>query len=395
MNSADAIVVGGGVIGTSIAYRLADRGLKVVLVDREGIAAGTSGACDQAVLMQSKKPGLHLQLALASARLFPTLEAELEAKIEYARHGGMIVIETEAELRLMADFVARQRQAGLAVELLSGDSARQRQPGLAPQIAGATWSEADAQVNPLLLAFAFAAAARRRGARLQFGVTVTGLLAAGRRVTGVATDQGPITADWVILATGVQTPELAATAGCVLPIRPRRGQLIISEPVAPLLRGDLLSARYITAKLDPSLLNPDDPEVQMGIGLSLGQTASGNLLIGGSREFAGFDRSTQLPVVQAILRNALRLMPVLAGVRAIRTMAGLRPYTPDSLPIIGADPERPGLFIAAGHEGDGIALSPITGVLVADLITGAPPTDLTRGLGPERFRPALAAGPSA
>lgn len=112
---------------------------------------------------------------------------------------------------------------------------------------------------------------------------------------------------------------------------------------------------------DPNLQSSDDPATRMGIGLSLGQTASGNLLIGGSREFIGYDSRATAEVIGAMLRHALRIMPVLAGVRVLRTMAGLRPYTPDSMPIIGADPERPGLFIrpdppAEGLPGAGAAL---------------------------------------
>ena len=387
MDKADVVVVGGGLIGTSIAYRLAQRCLRVVLLDRGGIAAGTSGACDQAILLQSKKPGRHLELAKASARLFKTLEAELGERIEYERHGGMIVIETEEQLRVMSGFVQKQKEAGLPVNLIAASEAHRRQPGLAPHIVGATWCDEDAQVNPLLLTFAFARAAKRSGADLRLGVTVTSLLTNGPRVIGVDTDQGPIMASWVVLATGPQTSQLAGAIGCDLPIRPRRGQLIITEPLAPFICGDLNCARYIASKLDPTLAaNSTDPGVKLGVGLSLGQTASGNLLIGGSREFVGFDRSTTLEAVRAILQHALRIMPALAGVRAIRTMAGLRPFTPDSLPIIGLDHEHPGLVIAAGHEGDGIALSPITGVMVADLLTDGPAVELARGLGLERFR---------
>lgn len=388
MEKADVIVVGSGVIGTSAAYRLARRGFDVLLLDRSGIAAGTSGACDQAILLQSKKPGRHLELARASAQLYRNLEDELQMEIEYGREGGMIVIETEEQLRVMTAFVAQQRQAGLSVTLLSAAEARRIQPWLSPHIVAATWSEEDAQVNPMLLARAFARGARQSGARLRFGVTVTGLLTGGHRITGVQTSAGPIVADWVVLAAGPQTAMLTESVGCSLPIRPRRGQLIVTEPVGPVIRGGLLCARYMAAKLDPHKnwgAAPGSAGTDPGVGLSLGRTASGNLLIGGSREFVGFDRSTTPAVIHAILTHAMRILPALAQIRAIRTMAGLRPYTPDSLPIVGPVPEWPGLIVAAGHEGDGIALAPITGVMVADLLAGGPGAKLAAGLGPERF----------
>ncbi len=384
MNTAEVVVVGAGVIGTSVAYRLAERGLQVLLVDRSGIAAGTSGACDQAILLQSKKPGRHLELARASAQVYETIEDELEAGVEYQRQGGMILIETEEQLRVMTSFVQQQRRAGLSVDLISGEEARRRQPGLAAHLVGATWSAEDAQVNPTLLAFAFARAARRHGARLHFGVEVTGLISEGQRVIGVGTDRGPIMADQVVLASGFETPALAVSVGRDLPIRPRRGQLLITEATRPMIFGDILCARYIASKLDPTLAaKAADPG--LGVGLSLGQTASGNLLIGGTREMVGADRSTTMEGLRAVVKHALRLVPALSGIRVIRTIAGLRPFTPDGLPIIGRDPDHPGLILAAGHEGDGIALAPITGLMVVDLIAGGPLAAMADGLGPERF----------
>jgi sarcosine oxidase subunit beta len=153
-----------------------------------------------------------------------------------------------------------------------------------------------------------------------------------------------------------------------IPIIPRRGQIIVTEPVAPLIHGDVNCARYITAKLHPELLGNDE-YAQLGIGLSLGQTENGNLLIGGTREFVGYNKETTHMALRTILKHASRLIPSLKGISIIRSFSGLRPYTPDGLPIVGKVPQIEGFYMAAGHEGDGIALSAITGKLICDLIT--------------------------
>lgn len=384
--TADAVVIGGGVIGTSVAYRLAERGRRVILVEKSDLASGASGACDKAIFLQSKNPGLHLELALASAAMYEGLAEELGSEIEFRRDGAMIAIETPADYEVMTKFAARQREAGLRVQLLSGDEARKIQPALAPHIAGATWSDQDAEVNPMLLTFALARAARRHGAEIFTNSEVTGIRTRGGRVTAVVTNRGEISTDLVINACGAWAPHVAEMVGLDIPIKPRRGQIIITERVPPMIHGDMLCARYIVAKYNPDLLkDSSDPAVRLGVGLSLGQTASGNLLIGGCREFVGYDRRNTEEALRAIVNHATRIVPRLRGIHVIRTFAGLRPYTPDGLPILGESSAVKGFFMAAGHEGDGIALAPITGRIVADLVDGNPTGFPAERFGPERF----------
>ena len=162
-NSTEVIVIGGGVIGTSVAYYAAKAGKKVILLDRGDIAAGTSGACDGFIIMQSKNPGPHLDLAMQSAALYRTLSAELDYDIEYMPCGGMIVAESEKQAQLLQGLIAKQRQAGLQVELLPIAEARRSEPLLAADLWGAAYCADDAQVNPIRLAQGFAQAARRLG----------------------------------------------------------------------------------------------------------------------------------------------------------------------------------------------------------------------------------------
>ena len=376
---ADVVVIGGGVIGTSVAYYLAKGGADVLLVEKGRLGNGSSSGCDGFVIMQSKTPGPHLDMALASEVLYRTLADELEWDIEYRRCGGMIVIEREEEIEAMKIFMAKQRSIGLDVRLLSGDEARELEPALARHIAGATVSDSDAQVNPMQLLFGYAHGAERHGARLRRNAPVTEILHdGGGNVTGVVAAGRTVRAGAVVCCTGVDTAALVAPLGLELPITPRRGQLLITEPVEPLIGHVMLCARYIAAKYHPELLEgSQDETVRLGVGLALEQTREGGLLIGSTREFAGFDRSNTSLGTWAVAAHATRIVPSLRQIRVVRTFAGLRPYTPDGKAFMGEAPRHRGLFIAAGHEGDGIAYSPITGKTMAErIMTGKSAIDL-------------------
>lgn len=360
------IVVGGGIIGTSTAYYLTKLGAEVTLLESKDIASGTSGSCDQAIMLQSKKPGPTLELAKASAEIYANLEAELNESIEYKKGGGMIVIETIKEMETIQSMVERQRTAGIDVEIISGAEARERQPGLSNHIIGATWWEHDAEVNPLRVSFAMAKAAKRNGAIIRTQAEVTDLIIENKKIVGVCIGKEKLYADKVVLTQGVWTPLLLKKIGINLPIIPRKGQILVSERMEPFIQCNILGAAYITNKLNPK--QATDFEKPVSAGLSLGQTHSGTLLIGGSREFAGYDVSTNHDLTKDIAKTLVRIFPVLKDMNIIRAFAGLRPYTPDGMPIIGELETVNDLYIAAGHEGDGIALAPITGKLIADAI---------------------------
>ena len=359
----DVLVIGAGAIGTSIAYHLAKRHIDVILVDKDDIASGTSGACDGFVFLQSKKPGFHLEMALESSRIMERLSTELQRDIEYEKNGGMILVKSQEDMPEMRKLVERQRKFGLEVELLDARQARDMEPCLSPDIAGATYSPMDAQVNPMALCFAFAEAARNMGAKIVTHTEVTGISNKNGKIEGVMTSRGFIKADVVVNAAGAYAPVIGKMVGVDLPIRPRRGQILVTEPVPPLLKRVIICSKYITSKF--SSHGSHDP---LGVGLALEQTRAGSLLIGSTREFVGYDRSVTPEGIRNILGHALSLVPIIGELNVIRSFAGLRPYTPDGMPILGKMDGIEGFIVAAGHEGDGIALSPITGFLIAELI---------------------------
>jgi sarcosine oxidase subunit beta len=233
---------------------------------------------------------------------------------------------------------------------------------------------------------AFAKAAKRLGAEIYLNTGVLDIRVEKSKVKSVITNRGEIQTKVVINAAGVYAPMIGEMVGLSLPIKPRRGQIIVTEPVPKLVMADVLCAKYIVAKYNPkNLERSDNPETRLGVGLSLSQTHDGQILIGATREFVGYNKSTTHEALRAILRNATRLVPALKLIHAIRSFAGLRPYTPDGLPLLGQVEGIQGFIMAAGHEGDGIALSPVTGKIISELIVdGKTFMDVTC-LSPARF----------
>ncbi|MFF5546325.1 NAD(P)/FAD-dependent oxidoreductase [Streptomyces olivaceoviridis] len=371
----DVVVVGAGMTGAACALYAARAGLDVRLVDRGPVAGGTTGAGEGNLLVSDKEPGPELELALLSARLWAELAGELGAAIEYEPKGGLVVASTPGALAALRDFAADQRTAGVTAVPVDAGQLADVEPHVAPGMAGAVHYPQDAQVMPALAA---AHLVRASGAALHTGRTVTGVLRTARgAVRGVRTDRGDIHAPAVVNAAGTWGGDLASLAGVRLPVLPRRGFVLVTEPLPRMVRHKVYAADYVADVASDSAALRSSPVVE--------GTTAGPVLIGATRERVGFDRSLSLTAMRALAAGAIGLFPFLERVRALRTYAGFRPYLPDHLPAIGPDPRVPGLFHACGHEGAGIGLAPGTGQLIAQALTGkAPELDLTP-FRPERF----------
>ena len=377
-DNADVVVIGAGVIGASIAYQLAKRKLNVVVLEKSGFASGSSGACGGTIFLQTKRPGIHLEMALQSAKRFLHLEEELAANIEYQNNGGMIIIEHEDEMKSVQRSLELQRNAGLEVSLLDQKQSRELEPSLNQMILGATFSSMDAQVNPFFLTFALLKTAEIFGAKVYCNTRVTGIGKASDRIHSVQTDKGDIETETIVNAAGVYAAAVGAMVDLDIPIKPRRGQLVVTEAVEPMIHHCILSAQYIVAKFNPEL-------VQQGGGVSIEQTFNGNFILGTTREFVGFNKCVTIEGMHHIINHVSAILPWIRQLSFIRAFAGLRPHTPDGLPILGRAPGLDGFIIAAGHEGDGIALAPITGELIADLIVDNKTDPLMDAYKLERF----------
>ncbi|RLB35607.1 MAG: FAD-binding oxidoreductase [Deltaproteobacteria bacterium] len=362
-HTADTVIIGGGVIGASIAYYLSKKKVRAVLLEQGELVSGTSSACGGLIFLQSKKTGAHLALALESKKRFAGLNEELGAEIEYRNEGGLIIVEKEEELQSIDCHIAREKKLGLEVSFLDRQEARELEPCLSENFVAAVHCPLDGQVNPIYLSLAFLEAAKRSGVKVFPLTRVTDIGLGEGRVESVITCRGKIATPIIINAAGVNAPDVGKMVKTKIPIIPRRGQVVVTETGPQLLKRGLISAKYLEVKQAAGL-----GEAQEG-GTSAEQTMSGNFLLGATREFVGFDKRTTWKAMKTIVYRATQLIPGLKDLHIIRTFAGLRPYTPDGLPILGKVTGIDGLIIAAGHEGDGICLAPITGELIADLVT--------------------------
>ena len=386
--TADVIVIGGGVIGSAATYNLAKRGLRVIQLERDYFSSGASGACDQMVIPQSKTPNEHLALALYSVELYKQLKEELGRDVEYVQKGALILIETPQEKEIMAGIVEKQNALGLHTRMISVDEAMRMQPGLNPDaIIGAVYGDADGEVNPFKMNLAFTDSAKALGAVVRTGEAVQEILMRSGRVHGVKTAKGTYYAPIVVNAAGAWAPVVGAMAGLNIPIKPRRGQVFITETMPPFVNKCVLNARYIVAKHQPETLKNDHSlKAKLGVGIALTQSHKGNILFGGTREFVGYDTQNSVDGILEAAKNAIHLVPGLSSMKLIRLMGGVRPYPPDSKPLIGYVNGLEGFFMAAGHEGDGICLAPASGKLVADLIVdGTTDVPAAASFDPNRF----------
>jgi len=368
-SSADVVVVGAGIVGAACAYFAARAGLKVAVVDRGPLAGGTTGAGEGNLLVSDKSPGPELDLMLRSLRLWQAIGSTLDTgALELEAKGGMVVAATTGGLTALRELGAKQRALGVDVVDVEPDGLARYEPHLTGGLAGGAHYPQDMQVQPMLAtAHLLRAALREHGASLHTGARVTAIARSGAdgHVVAVRTTAGRIATPAVVNAAGARAADVAALAGVELPITPRRGFILVTEPLPPMVRHKVYAAEYVAG------VASDGSELQTSAVVE--GTHSGPILIGASRERVGFDESFSLPVLRRLAAQAVALFPFLAGVHVIRAYRGFRPYSPDHLPVIGPDPRVPGLHHACGHEGAGIGLAPATGELVAAALTATTP----------------------
>jgi glycine/D-amino acid oxidase-like deaminating enzyme len=382
--SADVVVVGAGIVGAACAYYAARAGLQVTVVDRGPLAGGTTGAGEGNLLVSDKEPGPELELALLSRRLWlelaevPVGGRSAAEQIELEHKGGLVVAASDSAWRGLAELAAAQRAAGVESTAVPADALPDVEPQLAADLAGGYRYPQDMQVQPMLATAVLLRLARGAGARVLLDEPVVALLRAGARVVGVRTIRQEISAAAVVNAAGAWASQFAALAEIVLPVAPRRGFVLVTEPLPPrVIRHKVYFADYVADVASDSAALQASAVVE--------GTASGPVLIGATRERVGFERTWSPAAVRTLAEGAVRLFPFLAHVAALRGYRGFRPYCPDHLPVIGPDPRAPGLLHAAGHEGAGIGLSVATGQLIAQSLCDRPTELSLHPFRPERF----------
>jgi sarcosine oxidase subunit beta len=347
------VVIGGGVIGSSIAYQLARRGARVTLLEAREVASAASGASAGGVRQQGRDPR-ELAIAMRAIAMWPTLADELGADLDYIQQGHLTLADDEAQLPALEARVAEQRAGGLDVYMLYGDELRVVAPGVAPSMLAGAYCSTDGHANPIWTTKAFADAAARHGAQVLERTPVTGLLVEGGRVRGVQTPDGPLAADRVIVAAGVWSERLCANIGVTLPIEPDPPQMLLTTP--------------FPHGLDPVI-------GCVGKLLSLKQLRTGQYLVGGGWPASAYlDRERPIALnressVTGSAATCAAVWPVLREASVMRVWAGLEARAADDVPILGDVSGIDGLLVATGFSGHGFALSPYIGVLLAELAT--------------------------
>jgi glycine/D-amino acid oxidase-like deaminating enzyme len=363
----DVVVVGAGVVGAACAEALSAAGVHVLVIDRDGPAAGTTAAGEGNVLVSDKEPGPELELAVASRQEWDVVRRRLPAAVadvEWEDKGG-VVVATGNPAPLKA-FAAKQQAAGVDARVISADEVFELEPLVTRRVTVGVHYPDDAQVQPVLAATALLAAAGERGGEVRSGVTALGVRQSRGRVVGVETSDGDIACGAVLNACGPWAGAFAAAAGAAIEVLPRRGMILVTAPLpAGAVRHKVYDADYVGA------VGSGDAELQTSTVVE--STRAGTVLIGSSRERIGFDASIRVRVLRELARKAVGIFPFLGEVPVMRAYGGFRPYAPDHLPVIGPDPRIAGLWHATGHEGAGIGLAPSTGRLLTELFLGLSP----------------------
>lgn len=377
--NADVVVIGAGVVGACCARACAEAGLSVIIVDRGAVASGTTGGGEGNILVSDKEPGPELDLALLSRELWAQMAGDLGDSFELDAKGGLVVAARQETYDHLLRFATEQRACGVIAEPVAASDLRGFEPRISRDLAGGVFYPQDMQVQPMMAAAHLIEAARATGrATLMTECAVTGIdLDAAGAISAVRTEQGTISTRNVVNAAGTWGGEIAALAGVELPILPRRGFILVTEPLPPVVHHKVYAADYVA--------NVASDNAGLETSAVIEGTQSGTVLIGASRERVGFDKTLDWSVVRRLARQAIEVFPFLADVQLLRTYGGFRPYCPDHLPVIGPDPRVPGLLHACGHEGAGVGLAAATGQVIAESIIGMSTSVDIAPFAPERF----------
>jgi glycine/D-amino acid oxidase-like deaminating enzyme len=399
--SAEVTIIGGGIIGCSIAYYLAKIIDGVVLLERKNVASESSGANYGMIWRQSRLPGYDLNTALRSLEIYPTLIRNVfDLDIEYRKKDGLTIFLTEMQREAARNYVKLKKSLGIPSRLLNADQTRQLEPALSKEVAGSILCPDEATLNPFYTTRAFARAAVKEGAVIYTNTEVTGIKTAGNSVTGVTTSSGEIKTKIIINAAGSWASEIGALVGLDIPVHPHRLQSIVTEQLPCLLDHTIQGARvahspeeaartfqYVydaTEGQSDIYRKPPHEEWRESSLLYLRPTANSNIVLGTACDFAGFDRRTNYEALAMISAMAVKAVPALKNVKIIRSWSNFDPWTADGIPIVEESSIK-GFIVCAGH-GTGMSHAPATAEAIAAMLNG---DSLNIELPKKRLKPKL------
>jgi len=349
------VIIGGGIVGVSLARALATGGVDACVLERNGVGAESTGR-SAGIIGQGHRPAPDLPLVTRAMQLWRRLAEESELDFELRQHGTVSLAWNEAHASDLQAMASRERARGLECVWLDRHETRDRVPAVRGTYVGSIYYPSDASAHPYRACAALARLARRAGAVIQEHRAVTAIEVSRGKVTGVQTTEGPIAAEVVVIAAGSWSASLAGAIGVRIDAEPRRSHLIVTDQI-------------------PLIVTPVVATHLYGY---FRQTRGGNVLIGyPARPVDGFDRRVTLEAMRIAATRAARLIPAIAQVPIIRAFTGFTTWTPDGESVIGAAREPRGLYVATAFCGRGFALGPAVGELVAELIrTGHTPVSL-------------------
>ena len=368
----EVVIIGAGIVGAMCAYYVNRAGLKAIVIDRGTVASGTTGAGEGNIMVSDKSPGPELELALKSRDMWFEVAHDLGNEFELVAKGGLAVSRGDASS--LFELSNSQSVAGVETKRVDASEIQELEPFISKAVQNGVHYPQDAQCQPMLAAAHILRQLQRRGLEFIGHQEVLKIERKSENLT-VRTSTLEIQSDFVVNAAGTWAGEIARLAGSELPIMPRRGFILVTAPLPKYVNHKVYDSDYVD--------NVASSDADLQTSTVIEGTQSGTILIGASRERVGFDKSISVSVIQRLARQATSLFPILAGAQLLRVYNGFRPYSPDHLPVIGADSLIPGLFHCAGHEGAGIGLSAGSGKVITQLIKNETPI-----VNPEPFSPA-------
>lgn len=365
---ADVVIIGGGVNGTAIAYRLAKAGMDVVVVEKKYLSSGATGKCG-AGIRQQWSTRENTELSIQSVRMFETLSDELKMDIEFRQGGYLIINHDEKELKQSEKNVEMQRSLGLDVSII--------EPSMIPDIVpvldvkgmkavGATFCPTDGHANPFLTTFAFANAARKHGATIYTHTLVEDITINENRIASVETSKGSIKTSWVVDAAGVFSKDIASLVGIDVPNKAYRKEVLATERLQPMFQAMVISFKD---------------------GVYFSQQQEGQI-VGGipiPEEKIGYHTMPTFSFLQHMSQTLTRYVPLLEQVNMLRHWTGFYDVTPDARPILGEDIKVKGFVHCHGFSGHGFMLSPMVSKILAEYITDGKVSPVLERLTLERF----------
>jgi len=368
-NKADVVIIGGGVNGCSLAYKLSKKGVSVVVVEKNYLSSGATGACG-AGIRQQWSTRENAALAIQSVKMFEGLSRELGQDIEFRQGGYLIAVHDEKEMNQAEKNVAMQRSLGLKVDILKPEEITNVVPILNIQgmkAIGATFCPTDGHANPFRTTFAYADAARNLGAEINTHTTVMNLKTSKKAIRTVMTDKGAIQTDVVVNAAGIDSKAIAEMVNIKLPLTPFRKEIMATERLQPLFEAMVISFKD---------------------GIYFSQQKEGQI-VGGipiPEEKGGYKTMPTFAFLQHMACTLTRYAPVLKHINLLRHWTGFYDVTPDARPILGEIKEIKGFVQCNGFSGHGFMISPMVSQLLTDLIAEGKTSEVLESLNLKRFK---------